>query len=255
MPFWLWISLAATLFPFGGVVGIFLQRYHMPQMVFRKLRSRLMNNINRKSTANNNKIQLEVRTFEHAYSPKIYYTEEDGQYTKHTLDVGLSEIALILIDVWSSHPNKGWMQRAQQNIRCRLLPLVEGLRQHKVPIVHCPHDQPINQLVKPLPQELLVDGPKEVGRLIESLQGWGTRYLLYAGYASNMCILNRPVGIQAMSKLGYDIIFVRDASLALEAPQFLSEETAHSVATNMIETDWGMSTEVHQVLSALEHIK
>jgi hypothetical protein len=57
----------------------------------------------------------------------------------------------------------------------------------------------------------------------------------------------------AMSQQGYDVIFVRDASLAIEAPDFLERDMTHQVATYMVETNWGVSTSVDDVLEAMEN--
>lgn len=197
-------------------------------------------------------VTLRVRSFQHVDGAKRPGTERDGQHIFRTLEFPISELALVLIDVWASHPNEGFAERADENIRTKLLPLVAAAREHGVLIVHCPHGRPGNPLVKPLPTEMVLDDPGEKMRLVRALRQRGTKYLLYAGYSSNMCILTRPAGIIEMSQQGYETVLVRDASLAIEAPEFLDGELTHQVATYMVEINWGVTTVVDEVLAALE---
>ena len=249
---WILLPLLA-LFLAGGVpIGVFLQRYHIPGRVLRRLS--YLSASARISIAGpkTGLATLTVRDFQHADDPKQAGTERDGRHVSYTLDVAPSELALILIDVWSDHPLKGWAKRAEKNVAAKLLPLVESARKHGIQIVHCPHGKSPHPLVRPLTTELVLDGHGEKTRLVQALRQKGIRRLLYAGYASNMCMLTRPVGIIEMSRKGYDVIFVRDASLAIETPDFLERDLTHQVATYMVETNWGVSTSVDDVLEALE---
>ena len=246
------LLLLLTLFLAAGVpIGVLLQRYHVPGRILRRVSSLTASARVSMSPPQDGMVKLTVRKFQHADDPKEAGTERDGRHLSYTLEVVPSELALVLIDVWSDHPIKGWAERAEKNIAAKLLPLVETARKHGVLIVHCPHGESQHPLIRPLPTELVLDGLGEEARLLEALRHKGIRRLLYAGYASNMCVLTRPVGIIQMSKQGYDIIFVRDASLAIEAPDFLDRDLTHQVATYMVETNWGVSTSVDDVLEAL----
>ena len=195
---------------------------------------------------------LEVRGSSHGDDTTSPNTERNGHHIFRTLELPISELALILIDVWADHPVKGWTERADENMRTKLLPLVQAVREHRVPVIHCPHGRATSPLLSPLPDEPVLDDPAGGGRLVKTLQQRGVKYLLYAGYSSNMCVLTRPTGIIEMARQGYKILFVRDASLAIEAPEFLDGQLTHGVATYMVETNWGVTTEVDQVLAALK---
>ena len=200
-------------------------------------------------------ISLRVRRFNHGDNPNLSYTERDGRHVFDTLETSTSRLALILVDVWAHHHIKGWEERAEDNIRTRLLPLVQTARANGILVIHCLHGELPNPLVKPLPNEPIVDGLGEERRLLNLLRERKIKYLLYAGYASNKCVLARPIGLIKMSQCGYGIIFVRDASLAIEAPEFLNGETTHGVVTYMVETNWGMTTNVEDIVASFNGAK
>ena len=252
MSSWLLLLLLALLLVVGVSIGVLLQRSRVPGRALRRASYALASAKVSMTRPQDGLTKLNVRDFQHADDPKQAGTERDGRHVSYTLDVAPSELALILIDVWSDHPIKGWAERAEKNVATKLLPLVESARKYGIMVVHCPHGESPHPLVRPLTTELVIDDRGEKTRLVQALQQRGIRRLLYAGYASNMCILTRPVGIIEMSQQGDDIIFVRDASLAIEAPDFLETDLTHQVATYMVETNWGVSTSVDDVLEALD---
>ena len=74
--------------------------------------------------------------------------------------------------------------------------------------------------------------------------------LIYAGYASNWCVLHRPTGIIRMRELGYDIILLRDCTIAFEMPDSLDDEWANRVTINTIEHQWGETTTLDDLQTA-----
>ena len=245
------LSLLLSL-AMGVAAGVLAQRRRLPGRLRRRVQSAVASSRKQVARSRNERLSLEVRGSGHgedATSPK---TERDAHHIYRTLELPISELALILIDVWADHPVKGWVERADENIRTKLLPLVQAAREHGVLVVHCPHGRSTNPLLAPLPDEPVLDDPASGMSLVKALRQRGVNYLLYAGYSSNMCVLTRPTGIIEMARHGYEIIFVRDASLAIEAPEFLDGRLTHGVATYMVETNWGVTTEVGQVLAALK---
>ena len=252
MPGWLLALLLLLSLAMGVAAGILIQRRRLPGRLRRRVLSAVASSRKQVARSRNGRVSLEVRGSGHGDDATSPNTERDGHHIFRTLELPISELALVLIDVWADHPVKGWAERADENMRTKLLPLVQAAREHGVLVIHCPHGESPHPLVRPLPTELVLDGLGEKARLVEALRQRGIRRLLYAGYASNMCILTRPTGIIEMARLGYEIVFVRDASLAIEAPEFLDGQLTHGVATYMVETNWGVTTEVDQVLAALK---
>ncbi len=229
------------------LVGVIAQKYHLPGKFLRwtisipaSLRTEIISSAK-------DIIDLRVRDLAHADQPRKFHT------INYIEEIPISQIALILIDVWAIPSNEAKENREmKQNIHTKLLPLIETARKHHILIVHSPHGRQIYKLVKALPDEVVVDGPQEQAQLIRVLRRRGIKHLLYAGYASNMCILSRPTGIIEMNRFGYKIIFVRDASLPAKVPQFLERELIHEVVVSMVEWNWGGTTTVDDVLDALK---
>jgi len=244
------------IFLLGLLIGILLQKFHIPGIIRRTVISSLTPT--QKLHINKTKvISLKVRDFHQSIDDKGFDTERDGKYVEYEIHIPISEIALILIDVWADHPNDGWKERQKKNIREKLLPLIKAARESGMLIVHSPHGKSIDPLVKPVnmgPREVIVDGEHEQAELLTLLRRHKVKYLLYAGYATNMCVLTRPTGIIEMARHGYAerIILVRDATIAVEPPEFLESELAHKASVHMIENLWGMSTTVDDVIQALK---
>lgn len=201
---------------------------------------------------NHKTIQLNVRTFRAAEDPEVYDTERDSTYKYQRFEVDLRRSALVLIDVWADHSNEGWIERARQHTTQKLLPLLKLARKNGMTVFHAPHRRAIATSMRPLEGEINLDHARlaTTESFHRFLHNMGINTLLYAGYASNWCVLNRPVGIIRMSQLGYSIILIRDCTIAFETPETLDGEWANKVTINTIETQWGMTTTLHDLEDA-----
>ena len=176
-------------------------------------------------------------------------TRRSSQTTVQHLD--LEKTALVLIDVWTQHPNKVFRERMASNIKQKTVPLVELARRHNIKIVHCPHEFPkgIADGCKPLPGERVIHTGTELHKYLGEC---GVKTLLYAGYAVNRCILNRPEGIPNIKPLGYNIILLRDCTIAKETQESLEGELKYHEAISKIETNWGCTSTLDDLKAALE---
>jgi nicotinamidase-related amidase len=183
-----------------------------------------------------------------------YTTERDGKYSYPQWNLDLNKTALILIDVWADHPNDGWAERARENTRTKIVPLLELARKQGMIIIHAPNGGTINPDVCPQEGEIILDtaGIRTKDAFHEFLKAKGIDTLLYAGYASNWCLLNRISGIFWMAQLDYNIILVRDATIAFETPETLDGEWANKTVINMVESEWGRTTTVDDLRTAFE---
>lgn len=69
----------------------------------------------------------------------------------------------------------------------------------------------------------------------------GVLHLIYAGFATNWCILNRDYGLRAMSRRGYNLILLRDATMGVEFPDTLDGFRATEMAIREAEQQVGFS--------------
>ena len=66
-------------------------------------------------------------------------------------------------------------------------------------------------------------------------------HLLYAGFATNWCIMNRDYGIRAMSQRGYNIILLRDATMGVEFPDTVDACFATEISIRDAEVQIGFT--------------
>ena len=66
-------------------------------------------------------------------------------------------------------------------------------------------------------------------------------HLVYAGFATNWCVLGRDYGMRAMRRRGYNLILLRDATMGVEFPDTLGELKATELAIREAEQQIGFS--------------
>lgn len=223
----------------GTLFGVLVQQYHLPGIILQKCLY-ICTTYFQADDDMGETITIRTRAFKPAVDPEIFDTQRDSVYTYDQCSLDVSKTALLVIDAWAYSPNDGYLKRQEENMRLKLGPLLQLAREHNMTIIHAPHGQEIAEIPKPLPGEFVVGS--STAELDAYLKAHRITTLLYAGYASNMCILLRPTGIIKMRELGYNIILVRDCTIAVEMPESLDGQWANKIAVNMIETQWGRTT-------------
>jgi len=196
-------------------------------------------------------LTVAVEKFIAATESGVQQTELDSTVIDQMVTIDPSKTALVLIDVWASHPNGGWMDRAKVVTSDRIVPLVEAVRGTDIRVVHAPHNTPMSALVQPVKGEINADekGIATTAAFKAWLHEEGITTLIYAGYSSNWCVMHRPIGIIRMEP-DFDVIFVRDASLAFETPESLDGEWGHKMAVNYVRIN-SHTTTVAKVIAAI----
>lgn len=69
----------------------------------------------------------------------------------------------------------------------------------------------------------------------------GILHLIYAGFATNWCILNRDYGMRSMARYGYNLVLLREATMGVEYPDTVEECFATELAIREVETQLGFS--------------
>ena len=88
------------------------------------------------------------------------------------------------------------------------------------------------------PEEWVVATGQQLHDLCRQL---GVLHLVYAGFATNWCILNRDYGLRAMARRGYNLILLRDATAGVEFPDTLDGLLATEMAVREVEQQLGFS--------------
>jgi nicotinamidase-related amidase len=79
----------------------------------------------------------------------------------------------------------------------------------------------------------------QTGQLDRLLQARGIENLIYSGFATDMCVLRAPGGVEPMAGFGYRMLLMRDATLGIECLDTFAERIATRWATRYFETHFG----------------
>ena len=179
-------------------------------------------------------------------------TEEDYVPTGQTKQLDKNRIALILIDVWNCHYIKGYNERMKTIRDNQIVELIDIARKNNIPIVFASYTAPLSDNIKPQKGELVSTDLKEI---LEFLKEHNIKTLLYGGFATNHCIMYRPAGIINMHyNYNYEIILVRDATLAFETAVSYKDELAQKIAVMTVEFVMGCSTSIKDLKNAFASI-
>ena len=186
-------------------------------------------------------LRLPVRKQPDAMQP------ETGAPIDTSIDLDTAATATIVIDAWEELGN-----RVAVNVSERLAPSLTALRSTGMAILHAAHDRDVYALARPLAGETEISGDlHDIGVLASLLSDAGIRNLIYLGYFSNMCIMQRSLGMLEMHKRGFNTILVRDASVAKESKDSLAGEWFHKAAVHFIELNFGMTTTASDIQAAV----
>lgn len=165
-----------------------------------------------------------------------------GDPTVANVDVEVAETALIVIDAWDVPPDQRDESPDYRHVVDHIQPLLSWARGVGMLVIHAPHDRPIHPAALPVGDEIVISG--EIGDadfIAGQLKRAGLRTLLFAGYALNECMMMRTIGMIEMQKQGFQVVLVRDASLAKETPSSAPGQWAHKGMVQFIELSLGAS--------------
>lgn len=75
-------------------------------------------------------------------------------------------------------------------------------------------------------------------------------HILYAGFATNWCIMGRDYGVAPMSGRGYNVILLRDATEGVEFPDTLEKGWATELAVREVEQKYGYTATSGDLIAA-----
>lgn len=73
-----------------------------------------------------------------------------------------------------------------------------------------------------------------IDSFVKTLRQTGIKNIIYLGFASNMCIIGRPLGMVRMKQEGFSLYFVPEASAAIETKESWQTQTIHKNTTLVI---------------------
>jgi len=92
--------------------------------------------------------------------------------------------------------------------------------------------------IEPAPEDFVVHNGDHLHRLLRHRE---VLHLLYAGFAANMCVLQRDYGIRAMFERGYNTVLLRDGTTGIESAETFPQMMHTKTAVSIVEMLWGGS--------------
>ena len=80
----------------------------------------------------------------------------------------------------------------------------------------------------------------------------GIKVLFYCGFATNMCLIDKPDAIRDLHGRGYMHIVIRDATTGIENAETVKELSITRAMIDQIEMLWGYSVTTDEFLSAVD---
>jgi nicotinamidase-related amidase len=103
------------------------------------------------------------------------------------------------------------------------------------------------KIVEPREGEPFVFTTEELNAV---LQERGIINLLYSGFATDMCVLKAPGGVEPMATRDYRVFLLRDATVGVECPDTFDERLATRWAIRYFETHFGDTIATDDFMSA-----
>lgn len=119
---------------------------------------------------------------------------------------------------------------------------------HKSPLVGMDRAK----VVAPLEGEPLV---YRTADLVRHLGERGIENLIYAGFATDMCVLRAPGGIEDTAGLDYRVLLIRDATLGVEFPDTLRERLSTRWAIRFFESHYGDTITTEEFVEACRSVR
>lgn len=191
----------------------------------------------------------------------IHSTIQSKEYG--SILIPLKQTCLIIIDPWMDLRYPSLNTSFSQITRSRLLPLAYKAYNKDLLIVifsNSPLNRKTEKTIEP-DLKKLVDGHRvylfyhqttNSSSFSQFLQQHNIDSLIYAGYASNLCVLNRPVGMVSMKNQGFKLFFVPEASQAV-GENFEIDNELHKNTTEKIARDLGTIVHWGSIMELLEN--
>ena len=170
-------------------------------------------------------------------------TGDDWYY--YDFDFSNKDTAFIVMDPWCDWADDYLNEYFGAVTEKTTLPLMQAAAEsgHKVIILtNDPAKVKYNTKITPGLQELVDAGKAELlyhtdwpfDKFNEKLDNDGIKNLIYTGYASNMCVLTRELGISNMIGSGKRLFFVPECSAAMELADTWETQEVHKATTFII---------------------
>ncbi len=102
-------------------------------------------------------------------------------------------------------------------------------------------------IVGPVGDEPMVYTSEELDQVLRTN---GMKNIIYCGFATDMCVLRAPGGVEPMASKDYRLFLLRDATVGVECPDTFEERVATRWAIRYFETHFGDTIATDDFISA-----
>ena len=179
---------------------------------------------------------LELRNKLPVRSEKIYHLQRT---------IYPNKTAIVIMDPWTDMASEHLNQYFGRITKSRIMPLVNKALERGHPIIVLTNDPgtvAYNTKVSPELAALAAEGQADIlyhqdlddDAFAKHLRSRGIGSLIYMGFASNMCVIGRRMGMIPMVHHGFRLFFVPQASAAVEYPDTWENQATHHATTRII---------------------
>lgn len=109
----------------------------------------------------------------------------------------------------------------------------------------------MSPLIDVRPEEKVVATGTELHHVLADR---GILHLIYAGFATNWCLLGRDYGIRAICRRGYHIVALRDCTTGVEFPDTLERLWVTEISVREIEQQFGFTADGGDFIDACRKV-
>ncbi len=176
-------------------------------------------------------------------------------------EISIKNTAFVIMDPWIDWPDENLNLYYGSITEKKLLPLIKKAAKAGHPVLILteapprPHNTEIDanlaEMAKREEATILYHGDYNSDDFAKYLQERDIDTLIYTGYASNLCVLSRGMGIVPMSGKGLRIYFVPKASAAMEREDTWESGIVHEITSLIISQASAKNLDLEELLSKL----
>lgn len=177
-----------------------------------------------------------------------YYKVREGIYS-FKRSISNTKSALIVMDPWADNGSNFLNSYYENTFQTSLLPLIKKAIALGIPVLILTNSPDIDDAysakVHPELEKLATQGVVNIifhqstnsDLFSQWLRGMSIDTLIYSGFASNMCLIGRDLGMIPMQIKGFRLFFVPEASAAVEFAESWNDGQIHK-STTIIISQW-----------------
>ena len=185
----------------------------------------------------------------------------EGVY-HYSRTINPKESAIIVMDPWidmaSNHLNEYYGKIAESKV----VPLVRAAQAKGHPVIvltndcnavqyNCRVTDELQDMIEKKQINLVYHQDMDGDQFSDYLKKQQIKTLFYIGFASNMCVIGRKMGMIPMKHNGFRLFFVPEASAAVEEKDTWKDQSIHKGTTNLISQWIGEIVKYEDMMNAL----